>query len=79
MIDAGDFNEEPHVQYLYTPTSEAHDIYISVETYYFNIVPYGCTTGEDAAGYQMTPVLFYEVWQGDVRMENYKYYLDYYS
>ena len=81
MNVTGDWNgelDEKGFLYTFDPTTNDKPIYVSVETYYHNIVPSACTNATDSAGTHSSPVAYFRVLQNG-GSKYYKYYNDVYS
>jgi hypothetical protein len=70
--------EEGGFLYAFDPITNDKPIYVSVETYYYNIVPSVCTYGTDNGGTHSSPVAFLQVFENGVS-KDYAYYVDVYS
>ena len=70
--------EEGGFLYAFDPITNDKPIYVSVETYYYNIVPSVCTYGTDNGGTHSSPVAYFKVLQNG-GSKYYKYYNDVYS
>lgn len=76
VYDAEDMNEEEHTHYMTVPAKDG-SLYFSVETYYQEMIPNECTTGE-YSGYTLpNPVLDMSLYEdGSSSYTTYKVYSD---
>ena len=70
-------DDETWKYYYFTPDTNGSDIYFTVESYSYAIIPSVCTFGRMSNGQLVNhPVNYFAVFIGDTRLD-YKYYLDY--
>lgn len=63
----------------FTPSSVDGELYFSVETYPYKVIPKECTTGTYGNGYAASyPVIYFAVYKADGTRYDYKYYFDQY-
>lgn len=70
-------DDESYHTFTFTPTSFNSDIYFTVETYFYNLIPLSCTTGTLNNGQSSSvPASMYIIRNNGQTIKNH-YYLDY--
>lgn len=76
--DANNIGETAH-QYYYTPTSKDGDLYFTVETYPYQVIPMVCLGAVNSFGSTVSyPIVYIKVVQNGTNMIGYKYFYNVY-